>query len=67
MPRGRIPGKVRSTKTKMLMDNETDGVLHAKRPLTQRKVLNNNVLRLLIIEHYTPKVLGETLHSFSVS
>lgn len=45
--------------------NEKDGGPHAVLALIQRKT-NSNHPRLLIIEKYTLKLLGENLHLFSV-
>ena len=51
----------------MVFDNERDEALHTVQPLIQRKVLISNYPRLMMIDKYTPKLLRESLHSFSVS
>lgn len=51
----------------MVIDNETDEALDAVQPLIQRKIFISNYSRLMVIEKYTPKLLRENFHSFSVS
>lgn len=48
----------------VVIDSEMDGVPLDIQPSIKRKMLNSNYPRLLIIEKYTPKLLGENLHSF---
>ena len=48
----------------VVIDSEMDGVPLDIQPSIQRKMLNSNYPRLLIIEKYIPKHLGENLNSF---